>query len=80
MTDPSAWQLVATFGAAHEAELAKGRLEAAGILARIDHRGAVGLFGPGFGGNSVRGIALLVPHTQLDEAREALDLDEVTPQ
>ena len=58
MTDR--WEVVATYGAMYEAEMAAGRLESAGIASRIDQRGAVGLFGPGHLGRSVRGIALLV--------------------
>lgn len=74
------WEVVATFGAMHEADLARGRLEASGIPCRIDQRGAVGLFGPGFAGDTVRGVAILVPRTKLDEARVALDLDEALPE
>ena len=74
------WQVVATFHAMHEADLAKGRLEASGIPSRIDRRGAVGLFGMGFGGDTVRGVAILVPRTQLDDARHALDLNEASPE
>ena len=80
MNDSLDWQVVATFGAGHEADLAKGRLDATGIPSRIDQRGAVGLFGPGFTGETVRGVALLVPRTKLDEARMALDLDEASPE
>lgn len=72
--------MVATFGAMHEADLAKGRLEASGIPCRIDRRGAVGIFGPGFAGDTVRGVAILVPGTKLDEARMALDMDEASPE
>jgi hypothetical protein len=79
MANPLDWKEVATFGAIHEAELASGRLQASGIPSRIDRRGAIGLFGAGFSGDSVRGIALLVPSTYLTEAREALDLDEARP-
>lgn len=70
------WEVVATYGAMYEADLAAGRLDAEGIPHRLDQRGAVGLFGPGHGGKSVRGIALLVPASHVDVAREALDLDE----
>ena len=73
MTDR--WKVVATFGAMYEAEMAAGRLQSAGIDSRVDQRGAVGLFGPGHLGRSVRGIALLVHETRLDEAREALDIE-----
>ncbi len=74
------WQVVATFGAIHEADLAQGRLEASGIPTRVDKRGAIGLFGPGFAGDSVRGVAILVPRTKVEEARLALDLDQKSPE
>lgn len=75
MNSESDWQVVATYDALYEAELAAGRLESAGVLARIDQRGGVGIFGPGHEGRTVRGVALLVPVTQLEEARAALDLE-----
>jgi hypothetical protein len=68
------WVTVATYGATFEAELAAGRLESVGIPSRIDQRGAVGLFGPGHQGRTVRGVALLVPADKLDDAMAALDL------
>lgn len=73
MTDQR-WETVATYGALYEAELAAGRLESAGIPHSIDQRGAVGVFGFGHGGKSVRGVAVLVPADWLEAAREALDL------
>lgn len=75
MAESHEWEIVATFGALYEAELAAGRLQSAGIGSRIDQRGAVGLFGPGHQGRSIRGIALLVPADRLDEARDALDIE-----
>jgi len=77
MNDPG-WVIIAEYAAAYEAELAAGRLDSVGIPSRIDRRDAVGLFGPGHGGLSVRGVALLVPEVSVDAAREALDL-EATP-
>lgn len=68
------WTTVATYGATFEAEMAAGRLESVGIPSRIDQRGAVGLFGPGHQGRTVRGVALMVPADRLDDARSALDL------
>ncbi len=76
MTDRPSWETIATYGDSTAAELAAGRLKAVGIPSRIDRRGAVGLFGLGHSGKSVRGIALLVPSTALEQAREALDLTE----
>ena len=75
MTESQPWEVVATFGALYEAELAAGRLASAGIGSRIDQRGAVGLFGPGPQGRSIRGIALLVPADRLQDARDALDIE-----
>ena len=69
------WEVVTTFGAMYEAEMAAGRLQSVGISSRIDQRGSVGLFGPGHQGRSVRGIALLVHKSRLGDAREALDLE-----
>ena len=68
------WQLVETYGALYEAELAAGRLESAGIPARIDQRGGVGIFGPGHAGLTIHGVVLLVPATKLEEAIAALDV------
>ena len=68
------WVSVAEFGTLAEAELAAGRLESDGIPCRIDQQGAVGIFGPGHAGTSVRGIRLEVPSSSLAEARKALDL------
>jgi hypothetical protein len=70
-----AWEVIATFGALYEAEMAAGRLASAGIESRIDQRGAVGLFGPGHQGRSIRGIALFVPADRLGAARDALDIE-----
>ena len=70
------WSRVATYNALYEAEIAAGRLESAGIPHRLDQQGAVGLFGPGHAGQSVRGVALLVLKEHLDDARMALDLEE----
>lgn len=75
MSSESAWKVVATYNSMVDAEVAAGRLEHVGIPKRLDQRGGVGVFGPGHGGRSVRGIALLVPDDQLEAAREALDLE-----
>lgn len=75
MSERGAWEVVATYGAMYEAELAAGRLQSVGIPSRIDQRGGVGLFGPAHQGRSVRGVALLVPKDRLDDARLALDLE-----
>ncbi|MBT8462834.1 MAG: DUF2007 domain-containing protein [Gemmatimonadetes bacterium] len=70
------WVVVAEYGAVYEAELAAGRLDSAGIISRIDRRGAAGIFGLNHAGASVRGITLYVPADSLAAAREALDLAE----
>ena len=75
MSSERAWKVVATYNSMVDAEVAAGRLEHVGIPKRLDQRGGVGVFGPGHGGRSVRGIALLVPDDQLEAAREALDLE-----
>ena len=75
MDEKAEWQVVATYGALYEAELAAGRLESAGIPSRIDQQGGVGIFGPGHEGLTVRGVALLVPGAELESAKRALDLD-----
>lgn len=75
MTESDRWERIASYGALYEAEMAKGRLDSAGIPSRIDQRGGVGIFGPGHQGMSVRGIALLVPRDRVAEARGALDLE-----
>ena len=67
------WIPVASFGAAFEADIAVARLEAAGLLAIARGNDIVGLFGPGFGGASSRGVEVLVPSDALDAAREILD-------
>ena len=72
----SDWVTLVEFAAAYEAELAAGRLESAGIPARIDRHSGIGIFGPGHAGASVRGVALEVPRERLEAARAALDLDE----
>ena len=71
-----AWVALVEFGAVYEAEIAAGRLESAGIISRIDRRGAAGIFGLGHSGFSVRGVTLYVPEDRVSEAREALDLEE----
>ena len=74
MSSKCIWKVVASYNSMIDAEVAAGRLDHVGIPRRIDQRGGVGLFGPGHGGRSVRGVALLVPDDQLEAACEALDL------
>lgn len=70
------WTEIARFGSLVEAELAGGRLESADIPFFIDQRDAVGMFGPGHSGSSIRGVTLRVPSDFADDARLALDLTE----
>lgn len=76
MSQFSEWQAIATFSDLPSAELARGRLEAAGISSQIDHRGSVGIFGAGFSGTTGRGFALLVHGSDVEASRVALDLPE----
>jgi hypothetical protein len=66
------WIAVASFAAHYEADIAVARLEAAGLLAIARGNDIVGLFGPGFGGPSSRGVDVLVPSDAVDAAREIL--------
>lgn len=69
------WTGIASFGSLVEAEIAAGRLESADIPFFIDQRDAVGLFGPGHAGTTVRGVVLRVPPDFVDDARLQLDLE-----
>ena len=68
------WAIVATYSSLIEAEFALGRLKSSGIPAHVDQHGAVGLFGPGHAGKSIRGVDLVVPDSCIAEARMALDM------
>jgi hypothetical protein len=68
------WVPIATYAAGFEADLAVARLEAADILAVARGNDITGIFGPGFGGTTARGVAVLVPSDAVDAARELLDL------
>lgn len=74
MNDRS-WEILNSYAALYEAELAAGRLSSVGIPSRIDQHGGMGVLGPGHAGKSVRGVTLLVPTNRVAEARTALDLD-----
>lgn len=69
------WIAIASYGAAFEADIAVARLESAGILAIARGNDIVGIFGPGFGGSSARGVEVLVPSDATDAARELLSAD-----
>lgn len=66
------WVQVATYAAGFEADLAVARLESAGILAVSRGNDIIGIFGPGFGGSTARGVTVLVPSDAADAARELL--------
>ena len=74
--EDATWVAFAEYGAVYEAEIAAGRLDSVGILSRIDRGGAVGIFGPGHAGASVRGVTLYVPADRVSAAREALDVED----
>ena len=66
------WIPVATYAAGVEADFAVAQLEAAGIVAVARGNDITGIFGPGFGGATARGVDVLVPSDAVDEAREIL--------
>jgi hypothetical protein len=66
------WVPVATYAAGVEADFAVARLEAAGIVAVARGNDITGIFGPGFGGATARGVDVLVPTDAVDAAREIL--------
>ena len=66
---------VARFASALEADMAVARLDSAGIVAVARGNDIVGLFGPGFGGSTSRGVDVLVPADAAPAAREVLELD-----
>lgn len=70
------WTGIASFGSLVEAEIAGGRLESADIPFFIDQRDAVGIFGPGHAGLSVRGVLLRVPPYFVEDARRELGLED----
>jgi hypothetical protein len=66
------WISVATYAAGVEADFAVARLEAAGIVAVARGNDITGIFGPGFGGATARGVDVLVPTDAVAAAREIL--------
>jgi hypothetical protein len=71
MTDIT-WVSIATYAAGFDADLAVARLESEGITAVARGNDLTGIFGPGFGGATARGVAVLVPSDAVDAAREIL--------
>ena len=66
------WVSIARYAAGFEADLAVARLETEGILAIARGNDITGLFGPGFGGATSRGVDVLVPSDAVDAARSLL--------
>jgi hypothetical protein len=66
------WVTAATYASGFEADVAVASLEAMGVPARARPNDTVGIFGPGFGGATARGVDVLVPAAALDVARDAL--------
>jgi Putative prokaryotic signal transducing protein len=67
------WVPVASYAASFEADLAVARLESEGILAVTRGNDITGIFGPGFGGSTARGVIVLVPSDAVAAAREILE-------
>lgn len=72
MAEPVRWVTVATYASAFEADIAVATLEARGVPARARSNDIVGIFGPGFGGATARGVDVLVLAPALHVARTAL--------
>lgn len=71
MCEEVRWTVIATYAAVFEAELASGILEDAGIPAQV--RGEYsGIFGAGWSGTVAKGVDLLVPEAEAEQARELL--------
>jgi len=60
------------FPTALEADMFVEQLKSAGITAVSRGVDITGIFGPGFQGATARGVDVLVPQEQADEAREFL--------
>lgn len=60
------------FATALEADMFVEQLKSAGIAAVSRGVDITGIFGPGFQGATARGVDVLVPEDQMDEARELL--------
>lgn len=63
---------LANFASALEADMFVERLKSAGIGAVSRGVDITGIFGPGFQGPTARGVDVLVPQQQAEEARELL--------
>ncbi len=72
MKSDQQWAVAASYDAIYKADMAVAQLQAAEIPTRVDKKGAVGLFGSGFQGTTVRGVDVLVPRSAVERARELL--------
>ena len=69
------WVRLANFGSGLEADIVVARLRGAGLRAQARGNDIVGIVGPGFQGTTARGVDVLVPAQELDEARAILSED-----
>jgi hypothetical protein len=67
------WVPLAEYASTLEADFAAARLRDAGLHV-LTNSPAPGVFGPGFSGRMVQGVRLLVPASELEQARAELDL------
>lgn len=67
------WVVVATFGAAWEADFAAETLREAGIPAHVDRGPGVGIFGAGYQGLTQFGVRVRVPWHRERDARDLLE-------
>ena len=72
MTSEPRFVPLASFANGFDADVARERLEAAGIPVLVKGP-QVGMFGGGFQGTAVGGVALLVPSPELDRAQALLE-------
>jgi hypothetical protein len=68
------WRVLATYVSGFEADIAIAQLESAQIPAIRDNNDTVGIFGPGFQGATARGVTVLVPISEFENARAAVSL------
>lgn len=66
------WVKLVNVAMGFEAEMLVERLKSAGIEAIARGNDIVGIFGPGFQGATARGVDVLVPDEQVNEARQVL--------
>jgi hypothetical protein len=72
------WVKLANFGSGLEADLTVARLHSAGLRAHARGNDIVGIVGPGFQYTTARGVDVLVPALELEEARAILGEDDPT--